>query len=71
MDKAIEIDQLSKTFIANETFPGIWGTFKGLFCARKHEVLAIRNLSFQVKSGERVAFIGPNGAGKSTTIKMW
>ena len=31
---------------------------------------AIREISFEVKAGERVAFIGPNGAGKSTTIKM-
>jgi ABC-2 type transport system ATP-binding protein len=70
MHTAIEIEKLSKTFIASETFPGIWGTLKGLFCPRKHEVLAIQELSFQVKTGERVAFIGPNGAGKSTTIKM-
>lgn len=32
--------------------------------------MAVDNISFSVKSGERVAFIGPNGAGKSTTIKM-
>ncbi|MBP7074578.1 MAG: ATP-binding cassette domain-containing protein [Rhabdochlamydiaceae bacterium] len=70
MHTAIEIEKLSKTFIASETFPGIWGTLKGLFCPRTHEVLAIQELSFQVKPGERVAFIGPNGAGKSTTIKM-
>jgi ABC-2 type transport system ATP-binding protein len=70
MSTAIEIEKLSKTFIATETYPGIWGTLKGLFCPRRHEVLAIQKLSFQVKTGERVAFIGPNGAGKSTTIKM-
>jgi ABC-2 type transport system ATP-binding protein len=29
----------------------------------------IRNVRFQVRSGERVGLIGPNGAGKSTTIK--
>lgn len=31
---------------------------------------AVRDLSFTVEPGERVAFIGPNGAGKSTSIKM-
>lgn len=31
---------------------------------------AVKDISFGVKAGERVAFIGPNGAGKSTTLKM-
>jgi ABC-2 type transport system ATP-binding protein len=31
---------------------------------------AVRELSFEIKPGETVAFLGPNGAGKSTTIKM-
>ena len=70
MATAIKIDRLSKTFIATESFPGILGALKGLFYARKFEICAISALSFEIKTGERVAFIGPNGAGKSTTIKM-
>ena len=31
---------------------------------------ASRDVSFDVKRGEIVAFLGPNGAGKSTTMKM-
>lgn len=31
---------------------------------------ALRNLSFQLKAGERLGFIGRNGAGKSTTLKL-
>ena len=31
---------------------------------------ACRDISFQVKKGEIVAFLGPNGAGKSTTMKL-
>jgi len=31
---------------------------------------AVKDLSFQIRPGESVAFLGPNGAGKSTTIKM-
>ncbi|MGA2540519.1 MAG: ATP-binding cassette domain-containing protein [Verrucomicrobiota bacterium] len=31
---------------------------------------AVRDISFEIKAGEIVAFLGPNGAGKTTTIKM-
>lgn len=33
-------------------------------------LVAVDNVSFQVKKGEIFAFLGPNGAGKSTTIKI-
>lgn len=36
--------------------------------ARYGAVLAIKNVSFNVKEGEIVAMIGPNGAGKSTAL---
>lgn len=34
------------------------------------ELVAVDDVSFDVKKGEIFAFLGPNGAGKSTTIKM-
>ena len=36
----------------------------------RHDVVAVRAISFVVEAGERVAYIGPNGAGKSTSIKI-
>lgn len=70
MGAVIKIEGLTKTFLSRETFPGILGALKGLFFSKKQPFHAIKNLTFEIKSGERVAFIGPNGAGKSTTIKM-
>jgi viologen exporter family transport system ATP-binding protein len=37
---------------------------------RVRTVEAVRDVSFSVDEGERLAYIGPNGAGKSTSIKM-
>jgi len=33
-------------------------------------LVAVNNISFEVKRGEVFAFLGPNGAGKTTTIRM-
>lgn len=34
------------------------------------DIVAVDDITFDVKKGEIFAFLGPNGAGKSTTIKM-
>ncbi len=34
------------------------------------DLIAVRNLDFEVNSGEVVGFLGPNGAGKTTTMRM-
>ncbi|MEJ7582748.1 MAG: ATP-binding cassette domain-containing protein [Acidimicrobiales bacterium] len=36
----------------------------------RRRVEAVRDISFTVAPGERLAYIGPNGAGKSTSIKI-
>lgn len=37
---------------------------------RFKDLLALDNVSFEVKEGEIFGYIGPNGAGKTTTIKI-
>ncbi|MBM3184558.1 MAG: ABC transporter ATP-binding protein [Chlamydiae bacterium] len=70
MKDVINVKHLFKKFLVRKNFPGILGAIKGLFCSQIIELAAIKDISFSVSQGERVAFIGPNGAGKSTTIKM-
>lgn len=70
MQKVINVKELSKKFLVRKNFPGILGAMKGLFHSQTVEQFAIKEISFSIFRGERVAFIGPNGAGKSTTIKM-
>jgi ABC-2 type transport system ATP-binding protein len=37
---------------------------------RYGELVAVNNISFEIKRGECLGLLGPNGAGKSTTISM-
>jgi ABC-2 type transport system ATP-binding protein len=53
----IEVEGLGKTFVQGRG-------------AKRRTVEAVRDITFAVESGERLAYIGPNGAGKSTSIKM-
>ncbi len=36
----------------------------------KSEIWVVRNINFQLKAGEKLAFVGENGAGKTTLIKL-
>ncbi len=65
---AIQVRQLTKTFVVREKQAGLQGSIRALFRPVQREAQAVKGISFSVEEGERVAFIGPNGAGKSTTI---
>lgn len=62
----ISVKHLCKTFDARKLVKK-----RILFSSyEKATVSAVKDISFDIAAGERVAFIGPNGAGKSTTLKM-
>lgn len=65
----ISVKNLSKTYKVHKKEPGFAGSIKSLV-NRKYEVVeAVKDISFEIKSGELIGFIGPNGAGKTTTLK--
>jgi ABC-2 type transport system ATP-binding protein len=66
----IDVKDLSKSFMTVRKQAGLRGSIKGLIKPERQEIAAVKNISFSIERGERLAFIGPNGAGKSTTIKM-
>lgn len=66
----IQVDHISKDFVAPKKYPGLRGAIKGLFSSEKVVKTAVDDISFTIDTGEIVGYIGSNGAGKSTTIKM-
>lgn len=68
----IRFDTVTKTY---HLYKNDRGRLLGIFNIKKKDnfigsIDANKNLSFEIKKGEAVAFLGCNGAGKSTALKM-
>jgi len=70
METILSTRDLAKQFHYPEKEAGLGGSIRSLLWPRTRTVDAVKGVTFQVESGELLAFIGPNGAGKSTMIKM-
>jgi ABC-2 type transport system ATP-binding protein len=66
----IDVHALKKNYPVAIKDPGFKGTLRHFFQRSYRTVEAVKNVSFQIESGEVVGFLGPNGAGKTTTLKM-
>jgi ABC-2 type transport system ATP-binding protein len=66
----IEVQKLTKCFQVSRKAPGFKGALRSLFRRRTEQVMAVKEVSFDIAEGELVGFLGPNGAGKTTTLKM-
>jgi len=67
---AVVVDGLSKIYQVPEREGGFSASVRGFFRRKYRDVLAVQQVSFQIRPGEIVGFLGPNGAGKTTTLKM-
>lgn len=70
MDNIITVDKLTKKYSTYKRGSGFKESLKALFVREMVPVIAVNEVSFNVKEGDIIGILGPNGAGKSTTIKM-
>jgi ABC-2 type transport system ATP-binding protein len=59
-ENAIEVSHLRRTFVSTI----------GVIKRTAREIVAVEDVSFDIREGELFGLLGPNGAGKTTTTKM-
>lgn len=79
-DTIIKVENLSKKFcrtLKRSMYYGTIDTARSMFSIpyqtdelRKDEFWALRNISFELKKGEKLGIIGANGSGKSTLLRL-
>lgn len=69
-DTAVKLSAVSKRFIQWQRSGKIQDILRNLVKPEKKEVIALNQVSIEVKQGEFLAYAGANGAGKSTTLKL-
>lgn len=67
---AISVKNLNKVFTYYEKKEGFQHSLKNLLVRKQKTKEAVKDISFDIDSGDIVGFLGPNGAGKTTTLKM-
>lgn len=70
MATAVSLSHVTKEFTQWQRDNSGRGILHNLLRPEKRTVRALCDVSFEIKTGEFVAYAGPNGAGKSTTMKL-